>query len=156
MIVGVTGHRPDKIGGYWYIAPLRVAVRDAIVAELARLGPERALTGMALGVDQDFAAACVELKIPFVAVIPFVGQDKRWPPGDRDRYDRLCAAAERVHVTSEGGYAPWKMQARNRWLVDNCDVLLAVWDGSSGGTANCVRYAQKVGREIKRIDPSKL
>jgi uncharacterized phage-like protein YoqJ len=48
------------------------------------------------------------------------------------------------------------MQDRNIWMVDHCDALIAVWDGTSGGTANCVRYAQKVGKPIVFIDPYDL
>ena len=35
-------------------------------------------------------------------------------------------------------------QERNRQIVDSCDVLLAVWDGSSHGTRNTLAYARKV------------
>ena len=31
--------------------------------------------------------------------------------------------------------------ARNRYMVDNADILFAVWDKSSGGTGNTVNYA---------------
>lgn len=55
MILAVTGHRPDKIGGYDRNNPLRKKLLVKIDATLARLKPERVLTGMALGVDQDVA-----------------------------------------------------------------------------------------------------
>ena len=32
-----------------------------------------------------------------------------------------------------------------------CDLVLAFWDGSSGGTGNCVRYAGKVGKPIENL-----
>ena len=35
-------------------------------------------------------------------------------------------------------------QARNQQIVENCDVLLAVWDGRSRGTENTLAYARKV------------
>ena len=41
-------------------------------------------------------------------------------------------------------------------MYDKTDILIAVWDGSKGGTANCVRYMKKLGKEIIRIDPSNL
>lgn len=44
-------------------------------------------------------------------------------------------------------------QQRNQWMVDRADAVLAVWDGSPGGTANCVNYARKVGKPITIIDP---
>jgi uncharacterized phage-like protein YoqJ len=44
------------------------------------------------------------------------------------------------------------LQKRNEWMVDHCDLLIAVWDGSEGGTANCVRYARHHERQIKRLE----
>lgn len=36
-------------------------------------------TGMALGVDQDIACVCIQAEVPFVACVPFEGQEARWP-----------------------------------------------------------------------------
>jgi len=46
------------------------------------------------------------------------------------------------------------MQARNTWQTDKADKLLAVFDGSSGGTGNCVKYAKSKGKTIILIDPN--
>lgn len=47
----------------------------------------------------------------------------------------------------------WLMQKRNEYMVDLADRVIAVWDGSKGGTANCIKYAEKVGKEIIKIKP---
>jgi uncharacterized phage-like protein YoqJ len=151
--LAVTGHRPDKIGGYNPQSPLRVWVKEQLRVKLLELQPTNAISGMALGVDQDFAELCAELNIPFIAAIPFVGQDRVWPADSRIAYARLLTQATSQVVVSPGAYAPWKMQRRNEWMVDQCDCLLAVWDGSNGGTANCVRYAEEIGRQLVRINP---
>ena len=52
-----------------------------------------------------------------------------------------------------GGYAAWKMQKRNQFMVDHSNLLIAVWDGSSGGTSNCVAYAKKIGLQIVLFNP---
>jgi uncharacterized phage-like protein YoqJ len=54
-------------------------------------------------------------------------------------------------MISRGGYEPWKMQVRNEWMIDRCDVLLALWDGSRGGTANCCWCAKRVERPIENL-----
>ncbi|MFA5401743.1 MAG: hypothetical protein WC359_14930 [Dehalococcoidia bacterium] len=36
-------------------------------------------------------------------------------------------------------------ELRNQYMVDSADLVIACWDGSSGGTANCVKYAEKAG-----------
>ena len=45
------------------------------------------------------------------------------------------------------------MQKRNEYMVDLADVVIAVWDGSNSGTGNCIKYAQKCGKEIIQITP---
>lgn len=42
-----------------------------------------AFSGVALGVDQDFCGVCTRLSpsVPYVAVVPFPGQESRWPSG---------------------------------------------------------------------------
>ena len=37
-------------------------------------------------------------------------------------------------------------QERNKRIVDNCDILLAIWDGKSHGTKNTLVYARKVNK----------
>jgi uncharacterized phage-like protein YoqJ len=44
---------------------------------------------------------------------------------------------------SPGGFTSYAMQIRNEWMVDHCDLLVALWDGSPGGTGNCIRYAKR-------------
>ena len=46
-----------------------------------------------------------------------------------------------------------KMQTRNEWMVNHCDKLIAVWNGSDGGTGNCVNYAKSINKEIIYINP---
>ena len=45
------------------------------------------------------------------------------------------------------------MFRRNRYLVDNADLLLAAFDGKPGGTAMTVSYAQEMGIPIQTIMP---
>lgn len=62
-------------------------------------------------------------------------------PFDQDTKQATSASTELV-VVCGGGYSPEKMQRRNAWMVDHCDFLLACWDGSPGGTGNCMAYAR--------------
>jgi len=152
-IVSATGHRPDKIGGYNFEAPQRVWVREQLKCGLIALKPQYCISGMALGVDQDFAFTCIELDIPFIAAIPFDGQELNWPSYSQDFYRELLSYSYCRYIVTRGGYSPHKMHLRNKWMVDNCDILIAVWDGSKGGTGNCVQYAEEVKRPINRINP---
>jgi uncharacterized phage-like protein YoqJ len=154
MIVAFTGHRPNKLGGYSIPNDISTHVCRVIEHTLRELRPKRIISGMALGVDQWAANIAYANGIPFVAAVPFEGQELAWPePSQRD-YRKLLEKATEVVLVSRGGYSPYKMQVRNEWMVDHCDKLIAVWDGSPGGTANCVRYAQAKNKDIIRINPN--
>lgn len=45
------------------------------------------------------------------------------------------------------------MQKRNEWMVDRIDELLAIYNGTPGGTKNCIDYAKKLGKPITIICP---
>lgn len=149
--VAVTGHRPNKLGGY-KPNTIQDRVRVAIKAQLQAYKVDHPylviLTGMALGVDQWVAEACIELGIPYVACVPFTGQEYAWPADSQIHYQALIKKAINVVVVSDGSYSAYKMQVRNRYMVDRCDVLMAAWDGTPGGTGNCVNYATKVGKRM--------
>lgn len=155
MKLCVTGHRPEKIGGYDPMNEVRVALRKEMRRVLVELAPELAISGMALGIDQDFVSVCIDLHIPFIAAVPFLGQESTWPTESQRIYFALLDRADKVVYVSEPGYANWKMDTRNKWMVDEVGedgVVMAVWDGSPGGTGNCVRYAES-RRKIVKIDP---
>lgn len=156
LSVCVTGHRPAKIGGYDPENPTRAWVRSSLRTILDTIKPNYAYIGMALGVDQDFAEACIEAGVPFTAALPFKGQETKWPEASQMWYWRLVHQAKTIHTVCEPGYAAWKMQRRNQWMVDEIGpegLVIAVWDGSTGGTANCVAYARQMRRKILRVDP---
>src|SRR5688572_6694991 len=144
MIYAFTGHRPPKLGGYSDKA--RNDVGRFASEFLKRTKPKRVISGMALGWDIAIARAALRRGIPLVAAIPFTGQESKWRWVDQVKYREILQEATHVHVASPGGYAVEKMQIRNEWMVDNCDKLIALWDGSDGGTANCIRYAQSLKR----------
>jgi uncharacterized phage-like protein YoqJ len=154
MIISFTGHRPNKLGGYKDPNPIKERIKIEIRKIFLELKPEKVISGMALGVDQWAVEVCLELGVPFIASVPFTGQENMWPHKSKLYYHELLAKAEEEIIVSEGGYTPWKMQIRNQHMIDNSDILIAVYDGTGGGTGNAVDYAKKIGREIILIDPS--
>ena len=44
-------------------------------------------------------------------------------------------------------------QERNERIVDSCDLMLAVWNGTSHGTRNAIRYARKVKKPVYLVLP---
>lgn len=113
---------------------------------------------MALGVDTVFALATLELKdegygIKLHCAIPCKNHSCKWIKESVDQYNEILSKADIVKLVSAEEYKPWLMQKRNEYMVNLADKVIAVWNGSSGGTANCVRYAKSIGREIIMIKP---
>jgi uncharacterized phage-like protein YoqJ len=153
MIVAFAGHRPDKLGGYKLPNPTYIRVCQKIDAALQELKPDKVISGMALGVDQWAANIAHKLGIPFIAAVPFEGQELAWPQPSQKMFRQLLKLACEIVVVSPGGYSASKMQIRNEWMVDHCDKLIAVWDESPGGTGNCVSYAKSQNKNILFINP---
>lgn len=157
MIIGCTGHRPDKLPnketGYKLPNKTYIYICKETEKLLLELKPDKCITGMALGYDQYFANICIKLGIPFIAAIPFEDQDKNWFEDSKKIYKRLLGKASEIVVVSPPGYSAHKMQLRNQYIVDNSDLLIACWNGSAGGTANCVNYAKLLNKKILVVDP---
>lgn len=159
----VTGHRPDKLGGYAFHTPIRDNLRVQLRATLLELQAECAasenkpdlwlITGCALGFDQDAAGVAYRLGIPYLAAVPFEGQDSIWPDQSRIVYKSVLAHASQVDILikekpSQKHLIGKALTDRNKWMVDRAHVLIAAWNGTQGGTAHCVRYAQTM---LKRM-----
>ncbi len=140
LIIAATGHRPDKLGGYSdKVFDRLVKVAEAYILEQ---NPEKGISVMALGWDQAYAQALCNLGIDWEAAVPFESFYSRWPSTSQAFYFKLLAQATTVTVVSDwAGVKP--MQIRNEYMVDNCDKLVSLWDGSAGGTYNCLRYAKR-------------
>lgn len=112
---------------------------------------------MALGCDTYFAEAVIALRvdhpdITLEAAIPFDGQDKGWNAENSARYGRILSSCDKVTLVSHD-YSPGCMQRRNEYMVDNSAHIIAVFDGSAGGTLNTLRYAVRSGIDIHEIEP---
>ena len=164
MKVMITGHRPGKLGGYNPENPQRQQLEAkfdeildrAIIAANKKNQTVVAISGMALGCDQWWANQAIAKSLEVHAYIPFEGQESRWPESAKQYYHALLKHCTRILVSCSGIYAPWKMQKRNRDMVDNSDYCIAVWDGSNGGTANCISYIMQKRKPLLIIDPKTM
>jgi uncharacterized phage-like protein YoqJ len=147
FVAAITGHRPEKINNWTFVEyQIALALRDNRITLM--------IQGMAAGVDLRSARVAFAERIPFVAARPWAGHTPR--VADRIDYYKAITHAQRVVDVdpSEDYPGSWVYQKRNEWMVDNADMVIAVWDGTSGGTANCVKYAQKQGVAVWRINPA--
>jgi uncharacterized phage-like protein YoqJ len=154
MKIAVTGHRPNKLGGYSDEAFESLALFAELMLNVPGPKPQFVFTGMTLGWDQAIAEACWSLEIPFVACIPCEGQERKWPQESQERYQRLLNLATKVVVVNPGGYASWKMLSRDYYMVDQLttkqDKLLALYNGDEeGGTYKTVLYANNKNKVVE-------
>ncbi len=120
------------------------------------------LSGMAAGFDLAAAEAVLALRnelsvVRLVCVVPFKGQQTRFSPDTRVRYERVIACADLV-LTLAPHYAPDVYFRRNDFLVANSSVLVACFSGAKGGTAYTVRQAARKPMRIINIwrDPQRI
>jgi len=157
MICAFSGHRPQKLpwGGREddeRCRALKTLLLETVGTLLDR-GCDTFLCGMARGCDTYFAEAVLRLRderdpaARLIAMVPCPGQADRWPARDRARYEALLLASDEVRVL-EPAYSAGCMQRRNRAMAETCDLLVTVFDGSPGGTAETVRCAGRLGKPV--------
>lgn len=161
MTACFTGHRPNKLGGY-RPNPLGNTVRDLLYQAIEKAlsaGYNSFISGGALGIDQWALEILLEKRAQIQKIIvarPFPSQACRWPADSVRHYMNLLSQSDEIIDVCDDPYEPWKMQKRNEWMVDHSDLVIAVWDGSKGGTANCVTYAKSKQTSIWHINIKNL
>lgn len=152
MKIALTGHRPQRLGlsndekskdweplGDWLYG---------ILLAMAYIEPVDIYSGMASGSDILFALTALKikkngLKAHLHCILPC----KDYDTSNKYHVEIKKAADEWVEL-SDAFYKGCD-NVRDQYLVDHCDILLAIWDGKkSGGVWSTIRKAQKVGKPI--------
>ena len=163
--IGVTGHRPDKLYGYKNYPysllrdPRYIQMRKDVEEILLREECKKVWTGMSIGFDIVVALAVLELQdmgynIELHCAIPCQNHTSKWDnPAIIKMYNNILKKATSAVLVTDAPYAVYLMQVRNVFMVDESDKILAMWDGSKGGTCNCIEYAKKKNKEIIYMKP---
>jgi uncharacterized phage-like protein YoqJ len=158
ITIAATGHRGDKLGDMW-LPYDREDVLVRLMGDFIRRAEQEPLTiisGMALGWDLLVAGAAIKARdrgapIAVHAYIPFKGQDLRWNERSRATYHEIRNRCDAERIISPGDYSFYKMQLRNMAMVDAADLVLACWNGTPGGTSNCIWYAERTGVRVVNV-----
>ena len=161
-----TGHRPESLPfGENELAASAIRIKTLLADEIMRCaaqGYDTFLAGGARGGDILFAEQVLFVKgleypdIRLITVVPHEGQANNWTEAWRERYFRVLEYSTDV-VTLGSHYSSGCYHARNRYLVDHADSVLALYNGSpTGGTAYTVKYAYQRNKEIIVIDPTTM
>lgn len=156
-----TGYRPAKMPfGYDESDPRCIEFKArlrATIEDLIGHGYAHFISGGALGMDMYAAEAVMDLKRDYPWIIlemvsPFDAQAAKWDLEYQERHYRLFDEAD-ITTTMGHAYTRSCMFRRNRYLVDNADLLLAAYDGQPGGTAMTVEYAREMDVPVRFIMP---
>lgn len=148
-----TGHRPQKFASQTDIEASKIAIKR-MVKRAKELGYDTFISGMALGVDTWGAITVLDdPQLKLVCAVPCRNQESLWQWADQLRHQEILKFAHYVHYVCDGDYYNGCLEARNRWMVDHASLVLAVWDGRPGGTANCVNYARSLSRTGMIFNP---
>ena len=147
-----SGHRPEKLEiPEWKVkAALKREIKTA-----ASEGYTVFISGMARGVDLWAAELVLNLrergeKIRLICAVPFPGFEQRWERGWQKRYQNVIKKADLVKFICPE-YRRGCFQARNQWMVDHSSRVIAVYNGTGGGTRNTLEYAVACGMFVVRI-----
>ncbi len=140
MRIVITGHRTEKLAPYDF-GWIQSAIDDVLVELKTKDSSLLAYSGMASGIDLHFCRSCLLLGIPFIACVPFEGQENTMTPKDADIREQYLKVAKEIK------------QVKNSWMVEHTDVGICVWDGNKGGTHNVVQQFVENRRNFYWINP---
>ena len=148
-----TGHRPEKLKIDEETA--RVLLRQGIQTAYAA-GYTTFISGMARGIDLWAADIVLEERqlhpdIHLICAVPHPDFEKRWNATAQQLYSTILQKADLTRIIcpafSMGAY-----QKRNIWMVDHSSLVLAYYNGDTGGTANTIAYAKSRGIRVQLLN----
>ena len=166
-VCSFTGYRPQKLNACLSVSSGALKISDIKkflelkILEMLDNDFKVFQCGMAVGSDLIFAEVILKVRkkypalVKFIAVIPCLEHDKNWNESDRELCRKLTEKADEVVFVSNSRYYDGCMAKRNRYLVETCDELIAIYDGQRGGTMQTINFAKGKGLKVTIIDPSK-
>ena len=148
-----TGHRPEKCMGTE--ESIRSKLREAI-ADAESCGYDTFISGMALGVDIWAAEEILDLKengakLKLICAIPFQGFERNRSEEQQEEYRIILNKADETVFISPN-YERWCFHARDEWMVDHSSRVIAVFNGTSGGTKSTIQYANRMQKTVILIE----
>lgn len=149
----VTGYKPHELGifnekheGIRYI---KLAIEKRLRAMLEE-GLEWVIISGQQGVELWTAEVVFELQAEYpelqlAILLPFLEQEKNWKEEKQEHYQAILEQADYVNAITKRGYeGPWQFKARDRFLLDNSDGLLILYDEDKEGSPKYIlEEAQK-------------
>ena len=111
--------------------------------------------GGAVGFDMLVSKCIIDLKkiyknIKLIVVIPFFGQEKYFSMDQKKEYYKILNGADKVVCLNEK-YKKGAYLMRDRHLINNSSLCVGYLRKYKGGTCYTIKYALKMGVEVKII-----
>jgi hypothetical protein len=154
LTVGITGRRdlgPDLRTELFVRARCQQLLEHLGALATAQGSGLVAMSSLAVGADAAFADAALALGVPLVGVVPagMPEEDKASP-----RFQQMLGWCREVHRLRKRARSGGPYLDGARWVVQNCDVLIAVWSGDRDPVWQIVDYARRQHRLVLCVDPT--
>lgn len=144
-----TGHRPEKLKAdepsvkAWLSTEIDKAIVD---------GYRTFITGAAMGVDIWAGQIVVEKRrnnpdLHLIAAVPWPGFSSKWNEAWRGQYDDLIRNADLV-IYVKNTYEDHVFHARNKWMIDHSNRIIAYFNGERGTSLAAVDDALSKKLEV--------
>ncbi len=157
--VGISGHR--ELGDNAVLNFVHGQI-EALLVDLKRNHENIiALSALAKGADTVFAEIALKLCYKLEVIIPFSDYEEDFDTHESlECYQMLSEKASKIHQLRYKNRSNEAYLAGGYWIVDNCELLVAVWNGKpavgKGGTGDVVKYARRKKRVLWHINTATL
>lgn len=147
-----TGHRPEKMSVPSQVvkAGLARAIDEAI-----RDGYRTFISGMSRGTDIWAAQIVLDRKrtlpdIHLILAIPYPYFESGWGTEWQYQYRQVLSQADLVRYI-QPSFSRSCFQQRNMWMVLHASRVIAVYNGSAGGTRNTIEFALRKNVDVRSV-----
>ena len=156
-----TGHRPQNLPQGFNEKDKRcLKIKKQLKIEIVKAiknGYTTFISGMALGFDIICAEMVLALKqkysqIRLIGAIPCKTQDAFWKEKDKQRYKKVIEKLDNIRCLYDNYIGYECMFERNRFMINNSSLVIALYNGTSGGTKKTLEYAKKCGLKIVMLN----
>lgn len=162
----VTGYRPHELGIFNNTHPGVAIIKKALEQQLRTLiddGLEWVVISGQQGVETWTAEVVLELQAEFSelkysVITPFLEQEKNWNEQKQSTYMNIVSKANFVTSVTKRPYeAPWQFIEKDKFIIDNTDAMLLVYDEENEASPKYVlklveKYMEKNDYELLKIN----
>ncbi|MBB5149391.1 MULTISPECIES: DUF1273 domain-containing protein [Ureibacillus] len=158
----VSGYRPHELGIFNEKHPGIQIIKKAIENELRSLiedGLEWVIVSGQLGVEIWTAEVVIELKnefpqLKYSVITPFLDIEKNWNEQRQQQYAYIISQADFVTSITKRPYeAPWQFVEKDKFIIQNTDALLLVYDEEHEGSP---KYLKRLVEKYMERNPYEL